>query len=99
MPSTSERVADRVEAEQDLQATDDALKQWVLNRFGAKSTEAVEFGYSPRKNASVSAAARAKAVLLNQATREARGTMGKRQKADANPRVPVEDFVELRVVA
>ncbi|MGO8997114.1 MAG: hypothetical protein ACLQVI_27680 [Polyangiaceae bacterium] len=92
-------LAARTTAETKRQATDDSLKAWVLNRFGANSTEAHEFGYSARKTPVVSAADRANAVLLNQATREARGTMGKRQKADANPRVPVEDFVELRVVA
>jgi hypothetical protein len=40
-----------------------------------------------------------RAVQRAKATREARHTMGKREKADANPRAPVDDSVELRVVA
>jgi hypothetical protein len=73
-------VAERVEAESTLQATDDSLKQWVLNRFGANSAEAIEFGYSARRTPAVSAAVRATAVQLNKATRLARGTIRKQDK-------------------
>lgn len=73
-------LADRVDAESKRQATDEALKAWVLNRFGADSAEAHEFGYSARKVPVLSAAERANAVLLNHATRLARGTMGKKAK-------------------
>jgi hypothetical protein len=73
-------LADRVNAEVKRQATDDALKGWVLNRFGADSAEAHEFGYSARKSPVLSAAERATAVLQNHATRQARGTMGKKAK-------------------
>ncbi len=73
-------LADRVEADERFRVTDEAMKGWVLNRFGVGSTEAIEFGYSVRKAPAVSAADRATAVLLNQATRKARGTMGKREK-------------------
>jgi hypothetical protein len=92
-------VAKRAASELKRQVTDEALKGWVLNRFGETSIEAKEFGYAPRKRQAVTAEKRANAVKLNLATRQARGTVGKKQKADANPRVPVEDFVELRVVA
>ena len=68
------------EAKDQRKRADDALKSWVLNRFGADSVEAHEFGYSARKIGEVSAADRANAVLLSAATRKARGTMGKRQK-------------------
>ena len=46
----------------------------------AALTEAHDFGYSARKVASTSAATKANAVLLNLATRKARGTMGKKEK-------------------
>jgi hypothetical protein len=59
---------------------DDALKYYVLHRFGADSAEAKEFGYSPRKKPRVSAAARAEGVKANQATRAARHTMGSKEK-------------------
>jgi hypothetical protein len=73
-------LADRVESDERFRVTDEAMKGWVLNRFGVGSTEAIEFGYSARKAPTVSAADRATAVLLNQATRKARGTIGKREK-------------------
>ena len=69
-----------VEAEANRRVAEAALKAWVLNRFGADSTEAHEFGYTARKTAVLSAVDRANAVLLNQATRKARGTMGKKEK-------------------
>ena len=90
---------DREEAEVDRLAADESLKGWVLSRFGAGSAEASEFGYAPRKAPEVSAATRAAAVEQSRATRQARGTVGKKEKADANPRAPVDDSVELRVVA
>jgi hypothetical protein len=67
-------------ADQRFRVTDEAMKGWVLNMFGVGSTEAEEFGYAPRKAPQMSAEDRANAVLLNQATRKARGTMGKREK-------------------
>ncbi len=78
---------------------DDALKYWVLYSFGANSVEAREFGYDARKRPSMSAEARAMAVLLNKATREKRGTMGKREKGSANPRGEADNCVDLRVIA
>ena len=89
----------RDESETTRLAADESLKAWVLARFGAGSAEASELGFAPRKKPEVSAATRAAAVLQNMATRDARGTMGKKEKADANPRAPVDDSVELRVVA
>jgi hypothetical protein len=70
----------RDEAEAERLAADETLKAWVLGRFGAGSAEAGEFGFAPRKVATVSAAARARAVEQNRATREARGTVGKKKK-------------------
>ena len=73
-------VAKRTASELKRQVADEALKGWVLNRFGETSTEAKEFGYAPRKRAAVTAEKRANAVKLNEATRQARGTVGKKQK-------------------
>jgi hypothetical protein len=61
-------------------AIEPGLRAWVLGQFGASSNEALEFGYSPRKVGTVTAAKRADAVKLGEATRKARGTMGKKQK-------------------
>jgi hypothetical protein len=82
-------VAARDANEAERLVTDEALKQWVLQRFGAGSSEAHDFGYAPRKVGKVTAATRANAVLLNQATREARGTMGKRKKLKIKGTLPV----------
>jgi hypothetical protein len=73
-------LADRATAEAKRSVADEALKGYVLQRFGANSAEAHEFGYSARKVPVLSAEARATAVAANKATREARGTMGRRAK-------------------
>ncbi len=80
-------------------AIDQGLKTWVAAKFGPTSQEALEFGFLPNKVGTKTVATKSEAIAKNLATRKARGTMGKRQKADANPRAPVDDFVELRVVA
>ncbi len=63
-------------------AADTALKGWVNNRFGADSTESHAFGYGPRKAAVVPVETKAQAIVRNKATREARHTMGPKQKAE-----------------
>jgi hypothetical protein len=73
-------LAARDSAETTRQATDKKLKAWVVNEFGADSTEAQEFGFLPPKVTEKSAETKATAVLKLRATREARGTRGKRQK-------------------
>ena len=57
-----------------------ALRQWVLNRFGATSAEVHDFGYAPRKPSEPTAETKARAVRLNEATRRARGTIGRKKK-------------------
>ena len=52
----------------------------LLQRFGANSAVAHDFGYAARKAGHVDAETRAAAVKLNRATRDARGTMGKRER-------------------
>ncbi len=42
-------LAERDEGDARFRGVDDALKNWVLNTFGAGSTEAKAFGYEPRK--------------------------------------------------
>jgi hypothetical protein len=56
------------------------LKTWALNYFGAESEAVATIGYAAPKKAVKSPEAVAKAVRLAKATREARGTMGKRQR-------------------
>jgi hypothetical protein len=75
-----EALAKRDEAESTRRVHEDALKAWVLNRFTATSSQAHAFGYVPRIPAEPSAETKAKAVLLNKATRDARGTKGKKAK-------------------
>jgi hypothetical protein len=78
----------REAAEADRLAADENLKAWVLGRFGAGSVEASEFGFAPRKAPTVSAATRARAVEQNLATREARGTRGKKQRLEIKGVIP-----------
>lgn len=81
-------VAARHSAESERVTTDEALKSYVLNRFGANSSEAHDFGYAARKVGAASAATKARAVRLNQATREARGTVGKKKKLKIKGTLP-----------
>jgi hypothetical protein len=67
-------------AEAARQAMEKKLRAWVVNEFGADSQEAQEFGFLPPKVGEKSAATKATAAEKSLATREARGTGGKRQK-------------------
>lgn len=73
-------IAARDAAEATRLSADAALQPYVVQRFGATSTEAHDFGYAPRKAPEQTAVSKAKAVLLNRATREARGTVSKKVK-------------------
>jgi hypothetical protein len=70
----------RSSAEATRQAIDKGLKAWIVTKFGADSQEALEFGFAPQKVTTKSVETKRNAVLQSQATREARGTMGKREK-------------------
>ena len=88
----------RDDAEVSRLAMDAGLKSWVASQFGPSSLEAQEFGFVPRKVTAASAATKALAAKKNLATREARGTKGKRQKAQIKgtvvaPAVPSEPAV------
>jgi hypothetical protein len=73
--------AERDKAEAARIDTDDALKGYVLNRFGVDSTEAHTFGYAPKKVAVVDVDTKQQAIVRGKATREARHTMGPKEKA------------------
>lgn len=81
-------LAARATSESQRLAVDDALKSYVLNRFGADSAEAHDFGYSARKVGEKSAATKAHAVELSLATRDARGTVGKKKKLKIKGTLP-----------
>jgi hypothetical protein len=71
----------RDDAENARLALDKGLKAWVSSQFGADSQEAFEFGFSSPKVGAKTAETKAQAVQKLLATRQARRTMGKRQKA------------------
>jgi hypothetical protein len=73
-------LAAKTNAEQARVAADQALSAWVITKFGAGSQEALDFGFAPRKKASLTSTDKAKAAAQAKATREARHTMGKKQK-------------------
>ncbi len=70
---------------------DEGMKMYVLSRFGANSEAAHDFGYAPRKIGEADVATKAQAVLLSKATREARGTMGKKQRLKIKGTLPSPD--------
>ncbi|HEY2515741.1 MAG TPA: hypothetical protein VGI39_32955, partial [Polyangiaceae bacterium] len=59
---------------------DPALKNWVFAKFGSTSQEAKDMGFLPRKRGVADTKAKYQATLQSEATREARHTMGKKQK-------------------
>ena len=65
-------------AEANRLSADTALGPYVMQRFGANSTEAHAFGYAPRKAVDKTVLSKARAALLNKATRDARGTKSKK---------------------
>jgi hypothetical protein len=73
-------LAARRQADAARRVHDDALKAWVLHRFGPSSSVTHDFGYAQRPRSEPSAQAKADAVRLNKATRKARGTLGPKQK-------------------
>ena len=86
----------RDSAEVTRRATDAGLKAWITTQFGARSTQAQELGFAPANPQAKTAEVKFVAVQKMLATREARGTKGKRQRekikgtivAPAAPAVP-----------
>ena len=81
---------------QELSGVQTSLRNYASATFGETSTEFADFGFTPKTVTPVDAATKAEAVVKREATRKARGTMGKRQKeqikgtivAPAAPAVP-----------
>ncbi len=70
------------QAEADLSPLRKPLQQSLAGRFGASGAQMAEFGFAPAKPRKVSAKTKAAAAVKAKATRQARGTMGKKQKKD-----------------
>ncbi|HEY2514046.1 MAG TPA: hypothetical protein VGI39_24435 [Polyangiaceae bacterium] len=91
-------VASRNDAEDKRQKTDEFLRAYIVGRFGANSTEAHDFGFVPRKVTEKTAVAKAKATLLNKATRDARGTTSKKDKQRIKGTLTPEQQAALEVL-
>jgi hypothetical protein len=78
---TKAAMAARTSAEQARVQADRAVKAWVTNEFGVGSQQAIDFGFPAPKAAKRTVESKVNAVLQAQATRKARGTMGKKQKS------------------
>jgi hypothetical protein len=64
------------------------LKQYVMNAFGEDSPVLAEFGFTPPVRTTLTPEQKAAAVAKRAATRRARHTMGKKQKAQIHGTVP-----------
>ena len=73
-------LAAKTKAEQARVAADRALSAWVTTKFGAESQQALNFDFAPRRVATRTVETMAKAAAQAKATRDARHTMGKKQK-------------------
>jgi hypothetical protein len=74
-------LATKASAEKARVSADKALSAWVTTKFGAGSQTALDFGFAPRKAATITVDTKAKAQVQAKATRVARHTMGKKQKS------------------
>jgi hypothetical protein len=92
-------LAARDAAEAKRLAVDVALQPYVLQRFGANGTEAHDFGYAPKKVGEKSAVKKAKAVLLNKATRDARGTTSRKAKQEIKGALSPEILAALATIS
>jgi hypothetical protein len=66
-----------------------ALRQYVINSFGESSPVLADFGFTPPKKATLTPEQKVARALKAAATRKARGTMGKKQKAPIKGTVTV----------
>ncbi len=89
----------RDEADTKRLAAEAALQPYVMQRFGASSTAAHDFGYAPRKVADKTVVSKAKAALLNKATREARGTKGSKAKQQIKGSLSPENAAALEALS
>jgi len=65
-----------------------ALRQYAINAFGQNSPTLADFGFTAPKKATLTPDQKAAKALKAKATREARGTKGKKQKAAIKGTVP-----------
>jgi hypothetical protein len=75
-------------AEATCRSTDKALKGWVANKFGPSSQEAQDIGFPPPKATKLKTEAALLKTQRLRATREARGTMGKKERLKIKGTVP-----------
>ena len=66
-----------------------ALRQYVINTFGPDSPVLADFGFTPPKKVELTPEAKVARAEKSAATRKARGTMGKKQKAKIKGTAPV----------
>jgi hypothetical protein len=71
-----------------VHAVEMALKQYVINTFGKTSPLLADFGFAPKQRTPLTTAQKQAAQAKSRATREARGTMSKKQKAKITGTVP-----------
>jgi hypothetical protein len=65
-----------------------ALRQYVINAFGQDTPVLADFGFTPPKKATLTPEQAVAKALKAAATRKARGTMGKKKKAQIKGTVP-----------
>ncbi len=73
-------LADEERLETEIRKLAARVTDFVLATFGETSVVLYDFGLKPRKKAKISAAKMLRTVEKRNATRKARGTMGKRQR-------------------
>ena len=73
-------VAAEKENRKTLSGVETALRNQIAATYGETSTQFADFGFTPRKVQTVNVDTKAAAVKKRNATREARHTMGSRQK-------------------
>jgi hypothetical protein len=74
---------------------DRALKAWAVHEFGVTSQQALDFGFPPAKVPTMTVEQKKESVRRAKATREARHTMGKRQREKIRGVVPEHGSGEL----
>jgi hypothetical protein len=74
-------VADEKAIQKEVDPLRNAMKGYLKTRFGKNSPKLQKFGFTPDRTPKKAPSVKAAAVVKAQATRTARGTKGKKQKA------------------
>jgi hypothetical protein len=85
----ADALARRESAEEARLEMDRGLQAWVMVTYGIPSPEATELGFVPRKVGTKTAETKHLATLQADATRKARGTIGKKKKQEIKGAKPV----------